>query len=152
MKRWTVLLLLLLLPLTLAPRTSLNPGGGELALTGIVSRTQARPGSAVTFVVQARNSTADAIERTQLHIQVGWDGKSDQLVLRPPHGCSVADAEGGWTVTCNLLDLDPGERVTRSVTARPLVPGVLTFSATSGGALAPQPADKTFEVLVRGRS
>lgn len=151
MKRWTVLLMLLLLPLTMAPRTSLNPDGGDLALTGILSRTQVRPGSAVTFVVQASNTTGSPLERAQLTILIGWDGKADALQLLIPRACFSEASGAGFVVTCNLVDVDPHEQPTVRVTARPLVPGLLTFAATSGGALAPSPADRTFEVVVRGR-
>lgn len=151
MKRWTVASLLLLLPLTMAPRTSLNPDGGDLALTGILSRTEVRPGSAVTFVVQARNTTGALLDRAQLNIFVGWDGKTDEIKLLVPRGCFSESTDGGFLVTCNLVDVDIHEQLAFRVTARPLKTGVLTFHATSGGGLAPSPANRTFEVLVRGR-
>ena len=149
MKRWTVGLLLLLLPLTMAPRTSLNPEDGVLALTGILSRTSVRPGSAVTFVVQARNLTDERLERAQVHIFVGWDGKSDQLKVLAPQACASAPDQGGVLITCNLVDVDTHEQPTFRVTTRPLAPGELTFSATAGGGLAPEPANKTFTVQVQ---
>lgn len=150
MKRWTVVLLLLLLPLTMAPRTSLNPDGGDLALTGIISRTQVRPGSAVTFVVQARNTTGATLERAQVNIFVGWDGKSDALTLVASRACGTEAVESGWLVTCGLVDLGADEQATLRVTARPLTAGELTFHATSGGGLAPEPANRTFHVTVGG--
>jgi hypothetical protein len=151
MKRWTLLLLMLLIPLTMAPRTSLNPGGGDLALTGILSRTEVRPGSAVTFVVQARNTTDSTLDRAQVNVHVGWDGKSDEISLSASRACIVEPAEMGYVVSCRYTQLDPDEQVTMRVTARPLDVGVLTFHATSGPELAPAPGNRTFEVLVRGR-
>lgn len=151
MKRWTSVLLLLLVPLTMAPRTSMNPEGGSLALTGVISRTEVRPGSAVTFVLQARNVTDAALDRAHVDILVGWDRKSDEIKLAASRSCTLSAAESGFTASCPLGALDPGEQTTVRVTARPLVAGVLTFQAVEGSGLAPAPGDRVVEVNVRER-
>ena len=151
MKRWTLVLFLLLVPFTMAPRTSLNPGSGSLDLTGIVSRTQVRPGSAVTFVVQARNVSDATMERAHVNLVVGWDGKSDLLTLLASQSCTLSGDAPTFTASCPLGELEPGEKATVRVTARPLVGGLLTFQAVEVSGLGPVPADRMIEVFVRGR-
>ena len=151
MKRWTGLLLLLLLPLTMAPRTSMNPEGGALAMTGVISRTTVRPGSAVTFVLQARNVSDAVLERAHVDILIGWEGKSDTVKLAASQACTVTHGEGGFVASCPLGALDPDEQATVRVTARPLVGGMLSFQAVDESGLAPRPAEKVIEVSVRGR-
>ena len=151
MKRWTLILFLLLVPFTMAPRTSLNPGSGSLALTGIVSKTQVRPGSAVTFVVQARNVSDATMERAHVDVVIGWDGKSDQLSLATSQNCTLTGEAPSFTASCPLGELEPGERATVRVTARPLTTGLLTFQAVELSGLGPVPADRIIEVFVRGR-
>lgn len=151
MKRWTLVLFLLLVPFTMAPRTSLNPGSGSLALTGIISRTDIRPGSAVTFVLQAQNVSDTTMERAHVDVVIGWDEKSDFINLRASQACELTDREGGFLASCPLGVLDPGEQATVNVTARPLVEGLLTFHAVDLGGLSPQPADRVTEVTVQDR-
>ena len=150
MKRWTLLLFLLLLPFTMAPRTSMNPGS-DLALTGIISRTEVRPGSAVTFVVQARNATTAPLEKSQVDIAVGWGGKSDQITIQASRPCLLNSADTGYVATCQFGTLLPGERRTVRVTVRPLVAGTLTFDAIGQTELAPVPVHDPIEVIVKGR-
>ena len=150
MKRWTLVVFLLLLPFTMAPRTSLNPGS-DLALTGIISRTQVRPGSAVTFVVQARNATTAPLEKAQVEILVGWDGKSDQVQLLVSRGCLLNSTASGYSATCQFGTLEAGEQRTVRVTARPLVGGMLTFEAIGQSELAPVPGGQRIDVFVKGR-
>ena len=151
MKRWSLLVLLLLLPFTLAPRTSLNEGATEIALSGVVSRTSIRPGTTTTFVVQARNITDSVLERAEVDISVSWDGKSDQLRLDASPICVVDPVAEVTNVSCRLGELQPGEQRTMRVSARPSVPGVVVFDPSAGSALGPQPADQPIEVIVRGR-
>ena len=151
MKPRALLLFVLLLPFTMAPRTSLNPDGSDLTLTGIISRTQMRPGSAVTFVVQARNATPVPLDRSQVDIAIGWDGKSDQIALRTSQPCILSPANSGFVATCRFGTLAPGEQRTVRVTARPLAGGLLTFEATGMSELAPVPAGEPIEVVVKAR-
>ena len=129
----------------------MNPDGGALALTGVISRTQVRPGSAVTFVLQATNITDATLERAHVDILVGWDQKADQLGLLASRSCTLSQVADGFVASCALGVLDPDEQSTVRVTARPLVSGVLTFQAVDSSGLAPRPADKVIEVHVRGR-
>lgn len=151
MKRWSLLVLLVLLPFTLAPRTSLNDGATEIALNGVVSRTSIRPGTTATLVVQARNITDSVLERAEVDVAVRWDGKSDALRLGASPFCSVDPTAEVTNVSCRLGDLQPGEQRTLRVSARPSLPGVIVFDTSAGSALGPQPADRPIEVTVRGR-
>ena len=151
MKRWSVVALLLLLPFTMAPRTSLNEGAPEIALTGVVSRTQIRPGNTATFVLQARNITDSVLQRVELDVAVRWDGKSDQLRLTASPICVVDPVAEVTAVSCRLGDLQPGEQRTIRVSARPTAAGAIVFDASAGSAFGPQPADRPIEVFVRGR-
>ena len=151
MTRLTAVVLVLLAALTLAPRTSLNPSGGDIELTGIISRTTVRPGSAVTFVVQAQNVTAAVIEDAVVRIAVSFDGKPDQLNVLASRACTLSAHDKGYTATCSLGTLQPDEQRTMSVTARPLIGGVLVFEAQAGSAFGPIPVERPIEVFVRGR-
>ena len=151
MKRWTAVLLLVLSVFTLAPRTSINPGG-ELVLTSIISRTQMRPGSAVTYVLQARNRTTAPIQDAQVDIAVGWDGHHDAVSLLISRGCTSTKADSGFTVNCRFGALDPGEQRVVRVTARPTVAGQLTFAAIGLSQMGPVPAQDPILVQVGSRS
>ena len=150
MKRWTAVLLLVLSVFTLAPRTSINPGG-ELVLTRIISRTEIRPGSAVTYVLQARNRTNETMENVQVQINVGWDAHHEDLRLVVSKGCNASKTETGFSAICSLGSLAPGEQRVVRLSARPVVAGRLTFTALGVSSLGPVPAGAPVVVQVGSR-
>src|SRR5688500_4351530 len=90
MRRSSILLLLLLLPLTMAPRTSLTPDGVPLDVVVVVSQTEVDPGDHLSVVVQARNATDAVLEDARLSVVLAWTGKADTLTFpRVPRGCSL---------------------------------------------------------------
>ena len=150
MKRWSVLLLLLLLPLTMAPRTSISPVGSDLELTAVVSKTEVRPGTPVNYVLQVRNATDRVLERPLVDILIGWDGKSDEVLLTGSSQCAIGPDVTGFIASCGLDTLDPGEMTTLRIQARPLVTGQLTFQVRSDSGLGgPVPGVQTIVVDVR---
>lgn len=151
MKRWSVALLLMLLPFTMAPRTSLTEGPSDLELHQIISRTTAMPGSAVTYLVQARNTTDAPIEEAVVEIVVTWDGKAD-LNLTTSRDCTTDTAGTTTVVTCRLGTVQPDELRTVRVSARPAGPGLLIFDASGLSVLGPIEADKPVEVEFRDRA
>lgn len=122
MKRWAVLLLLLLLPLTLAPRTSWTTEAGyDLHLQ--TPREPVRVGAAVPLTLTV-DSYSDEPVLAELQILAAVDDAKEtvQIVAASP-GCTVT----GGTVECLVGPVEPhGSQVVRLV-ARPLVAGPLTF-------------------------
>ena len=151
MKRWMLVVFLLAVAMTLAPRTSLNPDGSALHLTGVLSRSQIQPGGVANFVVQARNTTTETVQTARLDITVAWDGEPTALHLMASPACGIAVDEKNHVVQCDLGSLRPGQAKTVHVTARALAPGTLEFSPAGTSLLGPIPAAQPQTVIVGHR-
>jgi hypothetical protein len=122
MKRWSVLLLLLLLPLTMAPRTSFVTETFSVELN--TARSDVRTGTEMAVSVKVTNVSADTTSLTPLFIPVTVDDQRDSVIVRAvSQGCTAAPSMVG----CWIPELDPGESATLKFTIRPLTTGEIVF-------------------------
>ena len=127
-KRWVATAaLLLLVPLTLAPRTSWTIDSVMYDLAPASPRETVRPRAGVPLNLMIRSRSDDPIV-AQLVIDVAVDGAKDAVAIAgASRGCEVEAAR----VTCTV-DVAPRSTPSVTVTARPLFKGQLTFAVTEG--------------------
>ncbi len=147
-----IVLLLVLLPLTMAPRTSLTPGPTDLDVQLIVSRTSLDPGQRLTVVLQTRNTTETDFTSAVTELSITWTGKAETLeAVSLPEGCSFANNEAftaEYVVTCRLGPLASGKLSVVSFGLVPSMPGELVMRA-GGVGTALDPRDRaSVEVIV----
>lgn len=126
-RRITTLALLLILPLTLAPRTSWTIEGVMYDLAPASPRETVRPRSAVPLNLMLKSRSDDPIV-AKVVIDAAVDGAKDAVrIASASRGCEVE----GPRVTCTV-NVAPRGTPTVTVVARPLVKGRLTFAVTEG--------------------
>lgn len=125
-RRWaSAAVLLLLLPLTLAPRTSWTLDGVDYDLTA-ATRDSARTNAAVPVTFRLLSRSDQVIDDAALSILVSLDGTDAVDIVRASSGCSI----DGAIVTCAVAPIDPrGTGVVRIV-ARGLDKGALVYEVT----------------------
>lgn len=117
MKRWSALLLLVLLPFTMAPRTSLSDGV-DLQVFATVSRDEVRVGQPVNVTLQVRNTSAENLRDARLTLDLRVKrGDAENVALVSTSGSCVAGATT-WPLVCELGGLKSGQQRTVSVTLR----------------------------------
>lgn len=128
MKRWIpIVILLLLVPLTLAPRTSWTLDEVDYDLTA-AARDSMRVKAAAPLTLRLLSRSDEVIDDAQLVIDVSVDGKDAVHVVSASRGCAIE----GSTVTCAVAPIAPrGQGVVRIV-ARPLMKGSLLYEVTEG--------------------
>ena len=94
MKPWkkslAAVVLLLLLPLTLAPRTSWTLDSVEYDLATAIAQTSVRTGAGVPVKFELASRSDEVIEQAYLIIDLTVDGvKETAKVLSAPRGCTV---------------------------------------------------------------
>jgi hypothetical protein len=114
MKRWTLLLFLLLLPFTMAPRTSMTPDPELLDVVLVVSRTDVSAGDRVNVVGQVTNVGDHIVQDPEVGILFGGDPAPKVTLLQSGKGC---EGRGGG-VHCTLRSLKPGQRGTFTFSMR----------------------------------
>lgn len=135
------MLLLVLVPFTMAPRTSLTPDPEVLALTAVLSKPTIKAGAVSSFVLQARNVSDQAVTDARLDVHVLWDGKAGTLLVTASKGCRVGGGPEDTLVSCAVGDIAPGEQVVVRVGARPTTGGLLQFAASADLPFGPVPGD-----------
>ena len=130
--RWTAVALLLLVPLTMAPKIALvpppdDPAELQLQVTALVPRTNVRAGTAVTTVFRTQN-LSDAPLLVSLGIDVLLDGEPSRTIgiLGLPRSCEWADDTRSGAI-CHLGEIGPGQAKTLRITARPTSTGRMSF-------------------------
>jgi len=130
MKRWTLLVLLALLPFTMAPRTSF--GGAEYTLNSFVPLTHVRVGAAVPLHIEVVNTSGgdfDAGEAAfKVYLQPTVDDqvdKDDVDWIRWPDGCAWDPTT--TTMTCDVPPLAQDQGATFHFIARAIAVGDLTL-------------------------
>lgn len=132
MKRRSALLLLLLLPLTMAPRTSFD--GGRLDVDVSTPRQSVRVGAVMPVTVTVTNDSPDTTEMTALVVTVLVDGLKDSVeVMTTSRGCLGTGTVAG----CWLPPMEPSGTATVQLLARPQQAGrlMLEFSTRNGDVL-----------------
>lgn len=127
-KRWlATAALLLLVPLTLAPRTSWTIDSVMYDVAPASPRETVRPRAGVPLNLLITSRSDDPIE-AKLVIDIAVDGATDAVsIAGASPGCQVDAAR----VTCTV-SVAPRSTPSVSVTARPLSKGQLTFAVTEG--------------------
>lgn len=126
MKRWTLVLLLLLLPFTMAPRTSVNPDG-TYEVSVDINKSTVKVGSALPVHVRVVNLAQEPAPVTfTLEIAMSGGryadpGKDAYDWVRLPSACQVS----GTTLTCTTAPIKPGKHANVNLVVRPAAPGVL---------------------------
>ena len=122
MKRWSLLLLLLLLPLTMAPRTSIL--GETFTIDVTTARDSVRVGSAMAVTVKITKVTDERTGLVPLTTAVTVDDTRGNAKLEAvSRGCTVGDSEIG----CWIPPLDPDESVTLRFTVTPTRSGTIVM-------------------------
>jgi hypothetical protein len=127
MKRWSILLLLLLLPLTMAPRTSFDVGDYSFAVS--TPRETVRPGSSLPVTVTLTNiGTAPTALEAMVFTFTLDDLKESPLTVRAvSSGCMAA----GMVVGCWIPPLDPADTTAVRMVVTPQQAGQLALRMTS---------------------
>lgn len=147
MKRWTLLLFLLLLPLTMAPRTSLVPVD-ELEVMLVASQTTLESGDAMSVVGQVRNVGDSTAVAPTVSIHVRAAEKVEVTLERPASGCT-ADGEAMSSVSavhCSVRDLRPNQQAAFRFSLRFHGDGPVTL--TSAELSSTTPPENTVVVTV----
>ena len=129
MSRWGALLLLLLLPLTMAPKIALVPEGEPLQIEALVSRLSVRTGTPVTTVLFIENVSGGPLEDARLDVSLLLNerpARSASFVGLPRHCTQLAG--DGTTVSCSLGDFADGQTRSLRLTVRPNAPGELSYN------------------------
>jgi hypothetical protein len=126
MKRWTLLLFLLLLPFTMAPRTSFNPPVDPLHFDINHPRATPTAGTAVPYVITTTN-----VSETQwdgVGVGLAWNLSEDGevAVVSAPRSCEIT-ARGPGYLVCPLGPMAPGDSRSLTLVLRPLAAGDLTL-------------------------
>ena len=125
MKRWTLLLVLLLLPLTLAPRTATEPAPtGDDLTSAVVVRDAGNPGGTVPVQIRVGNGTATDYRTARVRITASGANVS---VLGSSHGCAPAP-DTQWPLVCTV-NLPAGTSRLLNVVLRAPSTGVGTVNA-----------------------
>ena len=126
-RRAAALALLLVVPLTLAPRTSWTLGSVMYDLVASTPRTVVRESTGVGLTLTAL-SRSDEAEVVTLVMEIAVDGdKSAVDVVSASRGCLVDQSRVACTVT-----VDPRGSTSLRVIARPLSKGQLVFDVDEG--------------------
>lgn len=100
MRRLTVALLLVLIPLTLAPRTALQPEPSAGALsTAFRLHDGGKPGGIVTFHVRVANDTSHDARTARVVLRSATRGLS---LVAASHGCVPHSSTAVSPMTCTL--------------------------------------------------
>ena len=134
MNRWTVVALLLLVPLTLAPRTSVN---NEIWLLDVVTpRATTAVGAPMPVTVTLTNNTEEPMRLLPVTFVATVDGASGAAVIDTiSRGCEAdGDMAGCW-----VPSLEPDESATYRLLVRGTSPGLLelALNVRGGDGLAP---------------
>lgn len=126
MRRFTILLILVLVPLTLAPRTATRPapsGSGQLT-SSINVRDAGKVGGTVPVQVRVANGTATDYRTGKVQISASGANVS---VLGSSHGCAAAP-NTQWPLICTV-NLPAGKSRVVNVVLRAPSSGVGTVTA-----------------------
>ena len=129
MKRWgSLLVLLLLVPLTLAPRTSWTLEEVEYDLTVATPRDAVRVNAAVPLTLRLLSRSDDVIEHALLVIDVAVDGRDAVDVVAASAGCTIS----GTRVTCDVADIPAHGTGEVRIVLRALQKGLVTVAVEDG--------------------
>ena len=154
MKRSTLLLFLLLLPFTMAPRTSMIPDPSSLDISLVLARTEVTVGTPVRAAVLVKNVTTTATAATA-ELRLGWTGEVRTLLIEGlPEACTTTTTQERELLTvldCPLGELRAGEATGFQFWLTPLQEGHLTVKA-AGLATSGHEGDlPTAELIVERR-
>ena len=149
MNRWTLVLLLLLLPFTMAPRTSVNPDG-TYEVSVDINKSTVKVGSALPVHVTAVNVTQERAPVTfvlDIALSAGRSADPEKDAyewVSLPSGCQVSST----TVTCTTAPIRPGKHAKVNMVIRPLAAGVLGVVVEPNGV---DDRDRTVSVPVTAK-
>ena len=130
-RRTALAALVLLVPLTLAPRTSFTLPSVDYNLVVSSQRGTIPVGGAQPVTFTAVSRTDEVIEQASLVITVSVDGdKAAAQVVAASQGCTV----DGSRVACELGPIEARGEASVQVTARGLTKGMLLFDVVEGSA------------------
>lgn len=128
-RRLTAALLLLLLPLTLAPRTSWTLEEVDYNLTASFPRASARPKAAVPLRLTVLSRSDEVIDEARLVVELSLDGARDgSRLVGASDGCTV----DGAVATCSVGPIEPHGTAAVTIVGRALDKGTLLYAVTDG--------------------
>lgn len=127
MRRFTILLILALVPLTLAPRTATEPAPASGQLTSaIIVRDGGAAGGVVPVQVRVANGTAGDLRTAK--VRISSTATAGLSLVASSHGCTPASATALWPLTCTV-NLPAGKLRVVNVVLRAPSTGVGTVTA-----------------------
>ena len=125
----TAALLLLLLPLTLAPRTSWTLEDVEYDVATSLPRSSSTPRAAVPWRLTVLSRSDEVIEEARLVVDLSLDGARDgSRLVGASEQCTVDRA----VATCSVGPIEPRGTASVTIVGRALHPGTLLYEVTEG--------------------